>query len=272
MDYYSILGVSKTASPEEIKKAYRKLAMKNHPDKGGDEAQFKKINEAYSVLSDQQKRSQYDNPSPWGGQHRGQQAPGFDDFFGAFFGQGFANQRVPKNRDISIAIKITLKEAFHGKTVVGSYRLYSGIEESSSIEIPSGARHGDTIRYAGLGDNSIPNVPRGNLNIRIHVLNDSKWNRDGDNLYRLCVVDVFDLMLGTVVAIDSIEGKMLNLNIPQGTRPGTKFSMPGYGMPNVRNKRRGDAIIHVEAKIPRINDQNIINKLREIKDEINKSS
>jgi len=272
MDYYSILGVSKTASTEDIKKAYRKLAMKHHPDKGGDEARFKQINEAYSVLSDQQKRSQYDNPNPWGNNTASGQAQGFDDFFGAFFGQGFARQRVPRNRDISIAVKITLEEAFQGKNVVGSYRLYSGIEESSSIEIPSGARHGDTIRYSGLGDNSIPNVPRGNLNIKIHVLKHPRWNRDGDNLYRLCVVDVFDLLIGATVTIDSIEGKKLNLNIPQGTRPGTKFSMPGFGMPNVHTKRRGDAIIQVEAKIPRINDQEIVKRLSEIKDEIDKST
>jgi len=268
MDYYSILGISKNADKDQIKKAYRKMANKHHPDKGGDASQFQKVQEAYSVLSDDAKRAQYDNPNQFNFRSDNF-GPGFEDIFSSMFGH---RRRQPRNRDITIGVKISLEEAFRGKNIIGSYRLGSGKEESVSIEIPAGAKHGDTIRYAGLGDNSIPNSPRGNLHVRVQVLKHQKWIRDGDNLYCVEYVNVFDLLTGSVIIVSSIDGKKLSVNIPPGTSPGNKFSIKGYGMPNMKTGIRGDAFLQVEAKMPKIQDADILNKLRELKDEIDKSA
>jgi len=266
MDYYSILGVNKDASKEELKKAYRKKANKHHPDKGGDSAEFQKIQEAYSVLSDDTKRSQYDNPNQFSFNSQNFRAGSFDDIFDSMFSH--RRQRRPVNRDITIGIKIDLKEAFFGKNIIGKYRLNSGQEESVSIEIPPGAKSGDTIRYSGLGDNAVPNVPRGNLNVKIQVTKDNNWVRDGNNLHTIHYASVFDLLLGSVIIIESIEGKRLSVNIPKGTNPGSKFSIKGHGMPDVNSRIRGNAYIQIEAEVPKIDDQEILTKLAEIKNEI----
>lgn len=273
MDYYSTLGVNKGANKDDIKKAYRKMANKHHPDKGGDASEFQKIQKAYSVLSDDAKRAQYDNPTQFNfnSQNFGAgEFSGFEDIFDTMFTN--RRRRQPRNRDITIGVKITLEEAFSGKNIIGSYRLGNGREESVSIEIPAGAKHGDTIQYAGLGDSSIPNVPRGNLNVRIQVNKHPKWIRDGDNLYLVEYVNVFDLLTGTVIFVNSIDGRKLSVSIPQGTAPGNKFSIKGYGMPNVNTGVRGNAFLQVEARIPKISNDIILGKLREIKDEINKGA
>lgn len=273
MDYYAILGVNRGASKDEIKKAYRKMANKHHPDKGGNSSEFQKIQEAYAVLSDDAKRAQYDNPNQFNFNSQNFGAggfSGFEDIFDTMFSQ--RRRRQPRNRDITISVKITLEEAFTGKNIIGSYRLSNGKEESVSIEIPAGAKHGDTIRYSGLGDNSVPNVPRGNLNVKIHMIKHSTWIRDGVNLYCVKYVDVFDLVTGTTLAVSSIDGKKLSVTLPQGTNPGNKFSIKGYGMPDINTGVRGNAYLQVEAVIPKIEDNTLLEKIHGIKNEINNST
>ena len=272
MDYYSILGISKTADKQEIKKAYRKLAGRHHPDKGGDAEQFKKITEAYEVLSDDTKRQQYDNPDPWANAKRYDSANfnagAFEDIFSTFFNQQGHRSRQPKNRDITLGTKISLKEAYTGKNLIVTYRLHSGREEQVTLNIPKGANNGDTIRFQGFGDDSDKRFPRGDLNIKIGVLKDSTWQREGDNLYCQKSVNVFDLITGCAIIVTTIEGKSLSVNVPIGTNTGTTFSINGHGMPNVNTGRRGNAYITVHGITPKINDLEIIQKLKEIKNGI----
>jgi len=268
MDYYSILGVSRNATPEEIKKSYKKLASKHHPDKGGSEAEFKKLQEAYSILSDPSKKSQYDNPQEFNfNANSFNDFSNFQDIMGSVFGQGARRSRQ-RNQDIRVGARITLEDSFFGKGLVISYRLSNGSQESVSVDVPPGAKSGDTIRYSGLGDNTHPSFPRGDLHVVVQVDNHKEWIRDGDHIYVVKYVDVFDLLLGTAIIIKTLDNKDLKVTVPPGTAPGSKFSIKGYGMPNVNHRRRGNVFIQVETTIPKINNEEIRTKLREIKDAI----
>ena len=274
MDYYSILGIPRTASPEEIKKAYRKLAMANHPDRtGGDDTKFKQISEAYEILSNSDKRDAYDNPQPnfnQQNQHRhGQHNPFAGTPFDHIFGQGFAQQRqTPRNRDITIQANISLADVLTGKNLIIQYQLSSGKLETVTVDVPAGAKHGDTIQYEGLGDNGHPRYPRGNLHVRIKISKTKNWQRDHDNLFTKKLVNVFDLLLGCVIIITTLDNKQLELKIPQGTKPGIKFSIPGYGLPNMHTRQRGIMFVTIDTEIPKITDQTVLSKIQEIKDKI----
>jgi len=266
MDYYSILGVNKNASDKDIRSAYKKQSMKHHPDRGGNEEEFKKINEAYSTLKDPQKRAAYDNPQPqFNGNPFGGVPPGFEDIFSSMFGQ--QRQAPRRNPDITIKATITIGESLQGKKVVAAYKLRNGMEETVDISIPAGVRNGDRIRYHGLGENFI-RAPRGDLFVKVEVVNQRNWQRENDDLYHRFEVNVLDLLLGCSIIITTLDDKQLEIKVPQGTKPGTTFSVSGYGAPNVRTQHRGVLYVKVDALVPKIDDEKILNKIRDIKDEI----
>jgi curved DNA-binding protein len=264
MDYYSVLGVTKSANQDDIKRAYRKLAMQHHPDKGGDEAKFKQINEAYSVLSDPNQRAQYDSPQPQGFNFNNTHFD-FNDMFAQAFGGG---RRQRNNRDVTISITLDLEDIVSGKKLVARYALPSGRIEESNIDIPPGVDQGLGIRFEGLGDNSIPNLPRGDLIVRINVKNHPVWRREGRDLYMIKKLDIFDCMLGTIVEIDTLDNKRLQIKIPQGTQPSAVFNLPGYGMPDIRTGTSGNAYMQLSAVIPKIANPNILTQLESIRNEI----
>lgn len=263
MDYYSILGVAKTASQDEIKRAFRKLAMQYHPDKGGDETKFKQINEAYSVLGDAAKRAEYDTPPQ---QFQFRSGNFRDEAFADMMGQMFGG-RTRRNQDITIAARIDLLDSLVGKKLIASYRLRSGREETVNIDIPPGARHGDTIRFTGLGDDSFPGQ-RGNLFVKIQILAHPTWRREDDDLYSKQYVNALDLILGCSIIVNTVDDRQLELKIPKGTRNGTVFGISDYGAPNVNTGRRGKIFLTVEAEIPKIDSEEVLNKIREIKNAI----
>lgn len=269
MDYYSILGVNKSASPEEIKKAYRKLAMKYHPDKGGDEAKFKEINTAYDVLGDPQKRAEYDNPQArFNSQSFNFNGTDFDfaDIFSHAFGGPPRRQR--RNKDITIVLNLELEDIVTGKQLASRYRLYSGRVAEANIDIPPGVDHGTGIRFEGLGDDSIPHLSKGDLIVKVKIKRHPVWDKQGKDLYATYKLDVFDCLLGTSIQVDTLEGKRLQLNIPQGTQPGTTFSIPAHGLPDVRTGSQGNAYVRIGAVIPKIEDAKILEKIQEIRNEI----
>ena len=160
MDHYQILGVSKDASQQDIKKAYRKLAMKHHPDKGGDEQKFKQIQAAYSVLSDPDKRAQYDNPNPFeqfGGDPFGQGSP-FGDIFSEIFGGGFRRQQPQRNPDGRMDLNISLLQAYKGTNVVVNTG-YATLD----VTIPQGVKDGSNLRLSGKGPLRYTDLPPGDL-------------------------------------------------------------------------------------------------------------
>ena len=280
MDYYSILGVARNASPEDIKKAYRKLAMAHHPDRnGGDDSKFKDINEAYDVLSDPVKRTQHDNPQPQyntNPNHHGHRAGfnaggNFEDLFSQF-GVNFGNvqSRQNRNKDVKISYAISFADLFTGKAVNITYNLPSGRKEILDATIPPGVKHNDVVRFAGFGDDSIIHIQRGSLIVNIKVKPDAEWKRDGDNITTTKNVSMFDLLLGGTIEVSTPRDKHFNLNVPKGTRPGTVFSISGQGIPNVNTQRPGNAHIKVQVVIPDIQDESILKKIKELKDDIDK--
>ncbi len=268
MDYYQILGVNRTASDAEIKAAYRKLAMQYHPDRGGDSKRFSQINEAYEVLKDPQRRAQYDNPQPQGfGPNGFQGMGGFEDLFANF---GFNRRQVMKNRNVQIGHTIELEDVFKGKSVITKYTLQSGRTETLEINIPPGVKHNDVVNFSGYGDDSISNIPRGDLILKIRVNKHPKWERDDSNLICVVTVDVFDCILGGKVDIKTLDNSTLSINIPPATNAGTVLSVGGYGLPDVSTGKRGNIYVKIKTKTPRIKSKGLIKQIRAIQQELNK--
>ena len=269
MDYYNTLGVNRNASPEEIKKAYRKLAMANHPDRGGDANRFKDVTQAYEVLSNSDKRDAYDHPHNAHNMHGQQQGrnPFANSPFENMFNQGF-QQRTPRNRDVDVRANINLEDVLTGKNLIISYSLSTGRTETVTVDVPAGAKHGDTVQYEGLGDEGDTRFPRGNLNVRIFIHPKQDWERDGENLIVKKVINVLDFLTGCVILVTTLEQKNLEVKIPRGTRIGSTFSIPGYGLPNMQTRRRGKLFVTVEAEIPVITDEALITRLQEIKKDL----
>lgn len=261
-DYYQTLGVQKGATEDEIKRAYRKLAMKHHPDRtGGDDTEFKKIQEAYATLGDAQKREQYDSPQPdFGGMPPGFEnlfrgGSPFEGFFGGgnpFFGQGFRHRTPAKNSDLNLDTTITLADAYNGKDLTASVTLPSGREQMLEIKIPPGIQSGQRLRLQGLGDDRNPQLPRGDLFLGVRVLMDPLYERRGDDLCRNLTISVWDALLGKDIVLDTIDGKQLNVTIPPCSQPGSTLRLSGYGMPHINDPRfKGNLMLNLTVTFPK---------------------
>mgnify|MGYP000332931284 CR=1 FL=1 len=266
MDYYDTLGVSRNASESEIRKAYKAKSMKHHPDRGGNEEEFKKINEAYSTLKDPKKKQMYDQFGTSDAQQAGPQGfhfdgsmGGFEDVFESFFGQrvdpfGRRQQRQPKNKSLNINYTITLEDAYKGKDIMLDIPLPSGRKTTIDTKIPPGIESGQSIRLHGMGDDSIKNIPPGDLMVTVTVQRDLRFKRDGCDLYKEISVSIYDLVLGRKIEVETLD-KNFMLTIPAGTQPGTTFSMRGHGMPIVNAPGVGTLYITVKGTVPKnIND------------------
>lgn len=281
MDYYQILGVQPNSSPEEIKKAYRKLANKHHPDKGGDQAKFKDISVAYDTLSDPQKKAEYDMMQQGGGRqfhfHSGNGGfENFQDIFGAGFdpfghrSNPFAGRRVPKNRDLNIQCQISLVDSFTGKQLEATFTLPSGKSQNVVINIPPGIEHGATIRYPGLGDDSAPTVPRGNLNVTVIVLPDQNYRRIHDDLYTTVNINPIEAMIGCRKKVKTITGSELDLEIRAGVETGTEYASNGNGFTNPHTQKKGRFVSVINIRTPAVTSPDIIAKLKEINEQLSK--
>ncbi len=271
MDYYDSLGVSRNASEKEIKTAFRKLAAKHHPDKGGDHKKFTQLNEAYQVLSNPEKKAMYDQygttEAPQGfGPNGFQGTGGFQDMFSQMFGQGtgdydgeeiifgpggFTRRRSNRNHDVRTNLQISLENAYNGHEVTVQFPLPQGGTRTIDVKIPKGIDHGQTIRLRGLGDQSIKGVPPGDLHIAVSIHDYRGYKRQGNDLQKDLTINVFDLIIGTKVKVDHINGESYNLNIPSGTQPDTVYSIGGKGMPVVNGNGYGNLYIKVKPEIPK---------------------
>jgi curved DNA-binding protein len=289
-DYYQTLGVSETASPDEIKKAYRTLANKHHPDKGGDQAKFKDISVAYDTLSDAQKRAEYDQQRQFGSMPGMGGFPGgtqfhfttgnpFDPFGGGMFSGGspfpqghpfeqFFNrvnpQGIRRNRDLNIQCTISFLDSFNGKQLEANYKLPSGKNQNVVISVPAGVNNGDTIRYPGLGDDSVPNAPRGNLNVTILVQSEPGYERRGDDIYYAVEITPIEAMIGCRKQVKNLSGNMLDLDIRAGIEHGAEFASNGHGFPNVNNGYRGRFVTIIKIRSTSVTDPTIIKQLKDI--------
>ena len=262
MDHYQTLGVSPQSDTKEIKTAFRKLASKHHPDKGGDAEKFKELQQAYEVLSDPQKRQQYDNPSPFqGGDPFGQGSP-FGDIFSDIFGGGFAQQRRPtRNPDAVCDVHVNLDEVYVGtqKTIDVGYAKYK-------LTIPAGSQHGAKFVMRSKGPQQEPTLPPGDLICRLFVSMPHEWDRQGDNLYIRCQVDYLEALTGAVVKFYHLDNKQFEVKVPKNTAPDSRLKMQGKRMPNPQTGRVGDLIVIVHVTTPNLSDEQL-RKLTQFIDE-----
>ena len=255
-EHYNTLGVSKTASQDDIKKAYRKLASKHHPDKGGDTATFQTIQTAYETLSDPQRRAEYDNPPQPQFRFNSGDMGDFNDLFSQFgFGMGRRPQQQRRNQSITIQVKMTLKEVLVGKDVLGSIRLPSGREQTLQIKIPPGVNQGDQIKYQGLGDDSIPNIPKGDLIAQVIEIPDRIFKRQGENLYTEFTITAFDAILGTMILQETISDSKLEITVPPGIQAGQMIICRGHGLPTDQRGIRGNMYVKINITTPVITEE-----------------
>jgi len=304
-DYYKTLGVDKNAGADDIKNAYRKLAKKYHPDKNpGDksaEEKFKEITEANEVLSDAEKRKKYDTlGANWKQyQNSGQTAnqdwfknfstngqnnfkasadfenifgnSGFSDFFESFFGGGFSStkretpfNRTHKGSDYESTVKISLEEAYNG-----SEREISVNGKKLRVKIAPGIEDGKKLRLKSQGAEGSGGGERGDLYLNIKIDGHPLYESRDDDLYFTLPVDLYTAVLGGKKQIKTLDGKIININIPKETDNGKILRLKNLGMPKSGSlKQRGDLFVTISVKLPRnlsSKEIKIFNELAELR-------
>jgi curved DNA-binding protein len=282
-DYYKILGVNRSASEAEIKKAYRKLAMKYHPDHAkGDktaEEKFKKISEAYAVLSDKEKRQEYDTFGSEGFRQRFSQEDifrGFNlndilkefgfggDVFGgegrgtrfsygtgpSFGGRGRQQAQSVKGSDLIYELPLTLREAAFGASKAVTIQNH-GTAERITVKIPKGMIAGKKLRLAGKGNPGPFGGPRGDLYIQATLMEDPVFSVEGQDLVTHRDIKITEALLGATISVPTLDDKHYNLKIPAGTKSGTKLRLPGHGLPAMQGSKKGDLYVRLNIQVPK---------------------
>lgn len=276
-DFYQTLGVNETASQDEIQKAYRKLAMKNHPDRGGDTNKFQEISQAYDTLSDPDKRAQYDahKNNPFAGQQgfnpftQGS-GPGFHDIHEMFqfhFGPGFANfgnRQTRRNRDLTIRVSITLKQSYTGTQLEASYNTPSGKRQTVVVNVPPGISSGQTVRYQGLGDDSFPGVPRGDLNVQVFVEEDNEYERRGNDLIRKVNLTFVEAMGGCTKNITCFDDTVIPITFGPGTQHGIEVQRAGKGFRDINSGYAGNFIAVANIQMPAVFDPKLKKEIEDL--------
>lgn len=291
LDYYKILGLSKTASEQDIKKAYRKLARKYHPDLNPSdkeaEKKFKEINEANEVLSNPENRKKYDEYGEnW--QHAeaykeaeqqqkqrqsqyqtsGDFSGGdYSDFFESMFGgrsTGSQSRNVKfRGQDFNAELQLDLNDVFktHKRTLTVN-------NKNIRITIPAGIENGQVIKIKGHGGQGLNGGPNGDLFIHFSITNHSKFKRDGDNLYATVNIDLYKALLGGEQLVDTFEGKV-KLTIKPETESGTTVKLKNKGFPKYKKEGVfGDLFVTFQIKIPKnlsLKEKELITELQKLR-------
>jgi len=293
IDYYKVLGIDKNAAQEEIKKAYRKLARKHHPDLNPNDKEahkrFQQVNEANEVLSDPEKRKKYDQyGKDWQHAEQFEQAKQsqqhgyrretfsgdfgeseFSDFFTSMFGGtgsgGGFRQRQTKFRGEDYHAELQLNLTDVDKT---HQQVLTVNDKSIRITIPAGVENGQKIKIKGHGGPGINGGPNGDLYITFHIINNTKFKRDGNDLHTTVDLDLYTAVLGGDIIIDTLDGKV-KLKVKPETQNGSKIKLKGKGFPVYKKEGEfGDLVIAFHIKIP----TNLTDKQKELFEQLSKSS
>ena len=298
-DYYDILGVKKTATEEEMKKAYRALAMKYHPDrnpgnKKESEDRFKEINEAYAVLSDKDKRRQYDQFGPSGFSQRYSQedifrgfdlndvlssifrqargggrsrSGGFEDLFGfrgrqasdfgdIFSEEGYQNQgpHTQKGQDVNSELNLSFEEAARGTERKVRFS-QNGKFEEVTVKVPAGIESGKKLRLAGKGMRGLGGGPPGDLYLKVNVAEHPIFKREGNDIVLDKEIKISDALLGMTMEVPTLEGSK-NVKIPPGTQSNSRIRLKGFGLSRLQGGSKGDEYVRIQIRYPKyLNDR-----------------
>lgn len=272
MDHYTTLGVSRTATQDEIKKAFRTLAMQHHPDKGGDLAKFQEITNAYETLSDANKRAAYDRPptnpfgqhpgnSPfdaWNMQNGGMGDIDINDVFNQIFGRNnpfgkSGNQNFNQKPTYRTRVMVSLVDVFNEAEQTMQLDTPQG-RKVVNIKIPRGIHTNNQVRYDNLIDGSA-------LIVEYVILDDLRFTRQGNDLQANVPISVLDLIVGKKISFKTIGGVMLDVDIPPSTQPTNHIRIAGHGMP-IANGGRGDQILLLKTFIPANISSDIIDSIK----------
>jgi DnaJ-class molecular chaperone len=264
MTHYETLGVSESASTDEIKRAYRKLASQHHPDKGGDTQKFQEIQNAYDTIADPDRRQRYDherrNPGHGPGVQfhwQGSGMPGgMEDIFRQFGFPGgdpfaqFRQQPPRRNKDLRVHLELPLVETLIEQVKTISVQTTNGTRETVEVSIPRGVTSGTQIKYPNLGDNLFNTIARGDLYVQISIACPDNIIINGIDLYTRISINCLTAITGGTTTITGIDGKTFELTVPPGTQPGTKFRIAKQGLYQLHSDNRGDIYAEMHVTIP----------------------
>ena len=250
---YQTLGVNRDATADDIKRAYRRLASKHHPDRGGDTKVFQEIQTAYDTLSDPQRRAAYDNPG-FGGFNGSFRADAPFDFQTIFdiFGTRFQHpgQQQQRRQQARMSLWITLRDVAQGGKRTISVGTQAGTQ-AVEIEIPPGIDNGDSVQYPGVGPGGIDLV----VTYRIHP--DARFDRQGLNLFCEHSLDIWTMIVGGKTTVKDLEGNTLEITVPARTQPGSMIRLRGRGLSG-RVGEQGDLLVRLQAQIPEEIDPDLL--------------
>jgi curved DNA-binding protein len=293
-DYYKTLGVDKNSTPDEIKKAFRKLAVKYHPDRNpndkGAEDKFKEINEAYAVLSDPKKKEEYDTFGSSGfhkqysqedifrgfdfsNAYRDMGASGAEDIFSRLFGAGFGRgggrggfrNLSQRGGDLEMELEIGFRDAAQGAEKQVVFRR-SGQREELKVRIPAGVDNGSRIRITGKGGQGENGGADGDLFLVTRVLPDQVFTRDGSDLFVDRSIQFSEACLGTSLDVPTLDGDK-RIKVPAGIQPGTKIRLKGCGVKPLGSNAKGDLYVKVSVHVPEslnAEQKKLVEEMREV--------
>jgi len=253
--FYDILGVAKTASDDDIKRAYRRLASQHHPDKGGDTAKFQEIQEAYATLGDPARRREYDSPT---GMFSQQMPPGFDmNSIFEMFGARFVD---PRARPVTARIQlwITLRDVVQGGPRTIAVASPSG-QQNLEINLPVGIEDGNSVKYPGLAPGGV------DLVITFRVRPEAGWQRQDNHIIRDVTLSIWDLVLGTELKLETLADKTISIMVPPNTQPGTMLRVRGHGI-RARNNTVGDFFVRLATRLPSNISKDLLDHIRRERD------
>jgi len=276
LDPYKTLDIDRSASDTDIKKAFRKKAAEYHPDKGGDEAKFKDVNEAYQTLSNKDKKKMYDQfgttDPQQAGFHRGSFTQNgetvyenvgdlFEEFFGGGFSSSFRNRPL-RNKDIKLSLTCRLEDVYNQEEKLLSIDTPSG-KKKVTLTLPANAETGTIIRLRGLGDQSIRDLEPGNLMVHLTLSDHETYQKRNYDLYQDYPINILNVLVGCDIDLDHISGNKISWSLPEGSQPTQTVRFKGKGMPKP-NGNFGDLYVVLKPFTPKGLNNKVLNEIRKM--------